>query len=316
MFSREFIEKGIHVLVDHGAEVLLQIMVIMFVFQMVFRALIYFTVSMNEWFVREFEKRVDRHFAETPRGSFSFFVVTKKLLEKTFYEAFEIRAIMKRRRPDFIMPISDRVFFVKQGAAWVVRDTLRHVRHLRRNEAPGMFNIAKSTLQRNPCFNKVFGLIPASETNSMLNILPGLFVVFGIFGTFMGITKALPDLSQMNLANVEGSKALMDGFLLKTAHAMNASICGIFLSVVSSLFNAYFSPEKVFGRTVDRYESILALLWSRSDSNELPEDLPHFDENRDAIEALAEQSLEKTLAPKKKGFFKSKEDDARIKKAS
>jgi hypothetical protein len=107
----------------------------------------------------------------------------------------------------------------------------------------------------------------------------------------------------------------MDAFLLKTSYAMNSSICGIFLSVVSSLFNACFSPEKVFNRTVDRFETALSLLWSRSDSNELPMNMSGFDENKDAMEALAEQALEKALT-KKKFAIAGKKTDETIKKAS
>jgi hypothetical protein len=72
---------------------------------------------------------------------------------------------------------------------------------------------------------------------------------------------------------------------------MNSSIIGIFFSVVSTFINTIFSPEKVFSEMVDRFEASLDLLWYRSNNNDYPADGSRFDEHRDPVEALAEESV-------------------------
>ena len=49
------------------------------------------TVKRHEWFAREFEKRVNRYLEDESEGaqeSVSFYVIAKRLFEKTFYEDF------------------------------------------------------------------------------------------------------------------------------------------------------------------------------------------------------------------------------------
>src|SRR4051812_35553022 len=99
--------------------IIMPTMFMVFFFSLALRALIYYTVKREEHFAKEFEKRVNHHLDNDnhlePR---SYFVMCKRLLEKTYYEMFEIRAIMKRRKADHIMEPSDRVFLVQQGMAY------------------------------------------------------------------------------------------------------------------------------------------------------------------------------------------------------
>lgn len=180
----------------------------------------------------------------------------------------------------------------------MVKDLLRHLMYLRYNKdgRPKLLQIAKNSFQRNPCFSKVFGVLPGDLLTDMTNLLPGMFIVGGIFGTFLGIMKALPDLGSMDLSDVQGSKLIMDQFLLKVAFSMNTSILGIILSVVTSLVNTTFSPIKTFVETVDRLESSLDKIWNISTNNDLPKDIPQFDEHKDPIDALAEQAVDMEYA--------------------
>ena len=52
---------------------------------------------------------------------------------------------------------------------------------------------------------------------------------------------------------------------------------------------------------IDRFESALDLLWYRSDNNDYPQNEKPFDEHRDAVEALAEESLGLELAKNQRG---------------
>lgn len=261
-----------------------------------FRGVIWYTVKRHEWFAREFEKRVNKYVAdEIPeKGSqVSFYYLSKRILERTFYEAFAIRDRLHRRRGDNVMSLGDRTFLVKQGCAWLVKDLLKQLKFLKwTQETPKLQHITRATLQHNPCFNKIFGLIPMGPLNDLLTILPGLFVVAGILGTFVGIAGGLQELGGgMSLENLENTKNIMDRFLYEISYAMKTSIAGIIFSLAAHIINVIFSPERVYVSLIDRMESSLDLLWYRSDNNDFPSNERPFDEHRDPIEALAEESV-------------------------
>lgn len=275
-------------------------MVSVFLLGLFFRGMIYYTVRRHEWFAREFEKRVNRYMeteipGSTPTGV-SFYVLSKRMLERTYYEIFEIRDRMKRRKPDAVMSLSDRVFLVRQGCAWLVKDILKQLKFLKwTKETPKLLNITRATFHHNPCFNRVFGILPMAGLNDVISIFPGLFVVTGILGTFIGISGGLGDLGGMNLQDLETTKNVMDKFLHEISYAMKSSIVGIILSLLSHVFNTMMSPDRAYVSMIDRFESALDLLWYRSDSNDYPREDRPFDEHKDAVEALAEDALNKEI---------------------
>jgi hypothetical protein len=295
------LESAINSVVDSGiilaADILMPFMLLFFCFAVGLRTLIYFTIKREEWFTKEFAKRVNKYMAQRDDSvEQSFYVVCKRLLEITYYEVFEIRSIMKRRNPDAIMTVTDRVFLVQQGSARVVSDSLKQIKFLKWGERPKFLEISNSVLSNNPCFNRVFGILPVSVFNDFLGTVPGLFVVFGIFGTFLGIMKALPELGSMNLNDVEATKAVMDTFLLKISFSMSTSVVGIFFSVTMGLINTFLSCDKVYTESVERLENEFDKIWNMSSNNKLPKDLPAFEADRDPIEVLSEDLISKELA--------------------
>ncbi len=281
------------------------------------RFMIWYTVKRHEWFAREFEKRVSIYMeSQTPGtvGKVSFYTLSKKLLERTYYESFEVRDRMMRRQRDRVMRWSDRIWLVKQGCAWLVKDILKQLKFLKwTNDTPKLLHITRATFHHNPCFNRVFGIFPISGLNDMVSILPGLFVVCGILGTFVGIAKGLPELGGMNLQDVEGSKNVMDHFLFEISFAMKSSIFGIAFSLMLNVINTTFSPDRVFVSMVDRFESSLDLVWYRCDNNDYPVNERTFDEHKDPQEALAEESINLELA---KGQRSRELDELKKTKAS
>lgn len=296
MFSQGFVQGIVDGTVMFATDLLMPAMALFFVAAVSLRILIYYTVKREDWFSREFSKRVTKFMnAREEKADQSFYVISKRLLEITYYEVFEVRSILKRRNPDAIMTLTDRVFLVQQGSARMVHDILNQVKYLKWGERPKFLEISNNVLRNNPCFNKVFGIIPVSTFNDFLNTVPGLFIVGGIFGTFLGIMEALPELGGMNLSDVEGSKAIMDGFLLKISFSMSTSIIGIILSVTMGLVNTFFSCEKAYMETVERLENEMDKLWNMSSSNKLPSDLSTFEADRDPIEVLSEDLIAKEL---------------------
>ena len=288
--------------VKFATDWLMPVMFGVFICAIVLRVLIYWTVKREDWFAKEFEKRV-RSFMDGKNCTkmVSFFVTTRRLLEKTFYELFEYRAIMKRRRPDVVLAIGDRVFLIQHGVAILVKDAIKQIKYLKHDggQPPKLLEISKNVFYNNPCFRKVFGIIPVGSFNDVINILPGMFIIGGIFGTFLGIMQGLPSLGGMNLNDIEGTKQVMDAFLLKMAFSMSTSIIGIVLSVIQTMVNTAFNPERLFIDIVERFENCLDILWNRSENNALPEDMPDFDDARDPIEALAEEAVRNQLAKDK-----------------
>jgi hypothetical protein len=217
----------------------------------------------------------------------------KMNLEKTYYELFVVRAYMKRRNPDYVMDFTDRIFLIQEGCARLVKETLRQTKHLRyHKERPRFIEMTKNIYDNNICFKKMMGLIPVQGTHDVLNILPGIFIIGGIFGTFLGIMGALPELGNMKLEDVEGAKIIMDNFLKSIAFSMSTSIIGILVSVAMTFINTLFDPEKLFLKTINKYENSMELLWDCCENNVLPKDIPGFNEHRDPIEALAEDAID------------------------
>lgn len=296
MFSQNLVQGLVDGVVVFATDLLMPAMAVFFIGAVILRCLIYYTVKREEWFSKEFSKRVHKFMvSRNEKADQSFYVISKRLLEITYYEVFEVRSIMKRRNPDAIMTLTDRIFLVQQGSARMVSDILKQVKYLKWGERPKFLEISNNVLRNNPCFNRVFGMIPVSVFNDFLNTVPGLFIVGGIFGTFLGIMKALPELGGMNLSDIEGSKLIMDNFLLKISFSMSTSIIGIILSVGMGLVNTFFSCEKVYVETVERLENQMDTLWNMSSSNKLPNEITTFDSDRDPIEVLSEDLIAKEL---------------------
>ena len=271
------------------------IMLGVFAMGLFLRTMIWYTVKRHEWFARQFELRVSRFIESEKPGQVagvSFYVLTKRLLERTYYETFAMRDRLKRRNGDRVMSASDRVFLVKPGAAWMVKDILNQLKFLKWTEdTPKLQQITRSTFHQNPCFNRILGVIPMAGVNDLVSILPGLFVIAGILGTFIGIAGGLQELGGMNLQDLENTRNTMDRFLQEISFAMKTSIVGIVFSLAMHIFNTLFSPDRIYVSMVDRFETSFDLLWYRSDNNYFPQNERDFDEHRDPLDALAEDSV-------------------------
>ena len=299
MNLESFTHAIINWIVSFFGDFLMPLMMLAFAGSMFCRVLIFFNIRRGDWFAKEFAKRIDNYIDTYQRGQDVYFYrAAKKLMEKTFYELFIVRSIMMRRKPDYVASLMDRIFLIQLGTARLVKDLLKQFRNLRYSEdsQPNFTEISIHVMEANPAYNRIFGVLPSSFINDLLNTMPGIFIVSGIFGTFLGIMKALPDLGGLDFGDIEKSKAILDGFLLKVSFSMSTSILGIILSVVSTIVNTVASPQKMFVSAVNRLNNCLVLLWHISNSNELPQDMNEFDENRDPMEALAEQSLDKEIA--------------------
>ena len=272
---------------------LIPIMIAGFCLALFLRVLIYITVQRQNWFVKEFEKRTFRVLSHlTHDEEVSFFHILKDTMQKTYHEIFELRRKYGRRHPDQIMTLNDRIFMVQEGTARVILDTLRQARYLERDhDHPKFLEISKAVFEHNPIFGRLFGYFSVSLINNFLNILPGLFVIGGIFGTFLGIMEGLPSLGGMDVTDSVASKTVMDAFLSKISFAMNTSIVGILLSVLMTMTNTLLSPDNVYYTVINRFTNTVEIVWNKASHNEITAEDAAFVEARDRLDMEAGEAL-------------------------
>ena len=258
-------------LIPLTAQLIMPMMLTFFFGGILIRICLHYVASAESRFAFEFEKRVINHFntADAPQVP-SFSRLLRILLTKTHHECYNLRNKYKRRERDHISSVADRVFVVEDGIVAVVRDTLKKARYMRKDGAtPKMIDISKSVFENNMIFNRLFGVIPVGRLNDILGILPGLFIIGGIFGTFLGISQSLPDLGTMDMGDMNETKRVMDLFLVKISQAMIKSIIGIGFSVIMSVVNTLLAVEGTFYHLINRYAGALELIWNETSSNEL-----------------------------------------------
>ena len=261
----------INTIVDYATDYLMPVMIGVFIIAVVVRLLIYVVIRQQRTFVKEFCKRVDLDISNHPDITGGFYNLVKHYLAKTYFENFEIRAKYRRRNSDHVMTIGDRVFLVQDGIIRLIDDFLKHARYLHKEnrEQPNFQEISNNVFSANPVFNRLFGLFSINRSNETLNILPAIFIVAGILGTFLGIMKALPELAGMNIADAAASKAVIDSFLVKISFALSTSILGIVLSILMSFLNTLLSPESIYLEIINSFKSATEILWNKCENNKV-----------------------------------------------
>lgn len=259
----------INLVVIYATDYLMPLLLLGFVVAVIARLLITVTVRRQKKFVKEFSKRIHLDISTHPAPHGSFYHLVKQALTRTYFETFELRARYKRRNSDHIMTIGDRMFLIQDGVIRFIDDFLKHARYLRKGsgQQPNFQDLSNSVFGANPVFNRVLGIFSLSRTNDLLNILPSIFIVGGIFGTFLGIMKALPELTAMDITNAEASKIVIDSFLIKISFALSTSILGIVLSIVMSFLNTLLSPTNTYIETIDTFRSAIEIQWNKSLDN-------------------------------------------------
>ncbi|MCO4793826.1 MAG: hypothetical protein KC493_08945 [Bacteriovoracaceae bacterium] len=129
------------------------------------------------------------------------------------------------------------------------------------NFPPNFNDLAERIMEKEDKWNKLLGFFPIGPISRLIDILPGLFVVLGIFGTFIGISMALPKIAQMDFNNLEGSGAILTEFVLNVTYAMKTSIAGILFSLVTTLLNAIAPVRGLRMRTFKKVSQCFENIW-------------------------------------------------------
>ena len=126
---------------------------------------------------------------------------------------------------------------------------------------PNFRELTARIMNRDEHWVKLFGVFKIDSVSRMIDALPGLFIVIGIFGTFVGVSRALPQISQLDFNNLESSSGVLSAFVLDVTFAMKTSIAGIMCSFVLSVLNA-LSPIGLVRRSIaGQVETTLERLW-------------------------------------------------------
>jgi hypothetical protein len=126
---------------------------------------------------------------------------------------------------------------------------------------PNFSELTHRILGQDSNWTTIFKKLPIEGISRIIDIMPGLFVVFGVFGTFVGISLALPEIANIDFNNIETSGVTLSAFVTKTAYAMETSLAGIVFSVVMTLMNSLFPIKDVRHRIVKKVENSLQTLW-------------------------------------------------------
>jgi hypothetical protein len=150
-------------------------------------------------------------------------------------------------------------------------------------------------MEQDSSWTKTLKHLPIEEMSRMIDALPGIFVVLGVFGTFIGISMALPEIANIDFNDLDASAGTLMQFVLKTTYAMKTSIAGIFFSLILTVLNTLFPIKGVRYRIFKKVEAALQMLWfhihqDQSDAATLKEALPKLIAVLERIEDTLDES--------------------------
>lgn len=253
-------------LVSYLGQYIIPVMTIAFLIAVGLRVVIYYMVLSEQLFVQVFKSNVKKFmkkdFADTK--GLNFHKLAEYLLNRSFFEYFDLRRRFKRRRGDSTMNFLDRLFLFEIGTQLLIEDILVQTQYHHKGNAPDFDHVSKHVYNANPYYNKLFGLVPIRLVDNLINILPGLFIIGGIMGTFMGIMQGIPELKIIDVTDTNNTKKALEGFLNGMAYAMSSSIVGIFLSVLMNIINTGLANYSKFVNLVDEFKDSLRLIWNEA----------------------------------------------------
>lgn len=126
---------------------------------------------------------------------------------------------------------------------------------------PNFTELTHRIMSQDPHWTKVMKHFPIDGVSRMIDILPGLFIVLGVFGTFIGISMALPEIANINFDDLAGSEQTINNFVLNVTYAMKTSIAGIFLSMTLTVLNTMSPIRQTRARVFKKVETALQMLW-------------------------------------------------------
>lgn len=143
----------------------------------------------------------------------------------------------------------------------VIYNMLQQSDALRNPHPPNFSELSERVLNQDPHWRNLFGFIPIDMLQRVLGILPGLFIIGGIFGTFIGITAALPMIATIDLGDLNSATPILNDFVGNISYSMNTSIAGIIFSVVLTMLNTMFPLASVRQEIKNNMANSFETIW-------------------------------------------------------
>lgn len=126
---------------------------------------------------------------------------------------------------------------------------------------PNFTELTHRIMSQDPDWTNIMKHFQIDGVTRMIDILPGLFIVFGVFGTFIGISMALPEIANIDFNDLDKSADTLMAFVLNVTYAMKTSIAGIFFSLILTVLNTMFPIKETRYRVFKKVETSLQMLW-------------------------------------------------------
>ena len=134
---------------------------------------------------------------------------------------------------------------------------------------PNFNEMADRVLNQDKKWHSILGFLPIDGLNRALDVLPNLFVVGGILGTFVGITISLPLIAAIDITKLAEAGPILNKFVAGVAFSMNTSIAGIVYSVLMTLVTALFPLNSIRDEVAKNFERAIEFMWYRIHGNKL-----------------------------------------------
>jgi hypothetical protein len=278
-------------------EYLIPVMCITFGIGLVAKYSLWFLKRSQLIYAKQIEKKIYVFLIDKEKTSFEiesskneFHSLIASLMNTAHLELYEMKIQKMRRKLDYVTSMTDRMFLLIEGSNRLIKDvTMQAKYHDQSNDRPDFDEITSYAVNTNPSYNRLFGIFTNRSLNSLLVLLPGLFVIGGIFGTFVGIMMGLPELTNMDLSDAAMTKKTMDAFLTNIAYSMNTSLVGIVLCVCMNIFNSLFDADDLEDEFSEKLKSCLALTWREVLSNKKKKHLSSVNHHGNDEEEVGEE---------------------------
>ena len=127
---------------------------------------------------------------------------------------------------------------------------------------PNFSELTVRILDQDKQWNTIAG-IPVDTLTRTLDILPGLFVIGGIFGTFIGVANGLPKIGAIDINKINESGPILAEFVQSVSFSMHTSIAGILYSVIMTMLNTIYPIQTSRQDVQKNLERCLEFVWHR-----------------------------------------------------
>lgn len=147
------------------------------------------------------------------------------------------------------------------GSQSLVHSLKSETNAFKAKQKPNFDQLTHRVMGKDAHWIKLHNLLPIESVIRMIDVLPGIFIVIGIFGTFVGITNALPRIAEIDFNNISTSSSVLSVFVKDVSFAMQTSIAGIAFSLIISFLNTLFPISTIRNAIASELENCLEYLW-------------------------------------------------------